>query len=73
MAKVLYLCNRRQCEGCSYPECKHTTDIFHAKNFVEHYSKEKGLWYEEVEETVLEEASYDAETPSECADVQSRE
>lgn len=31
-ATVLYLCDRRACEHCS-PECQHTTDISHAKNF----------------------------------------
>ena len=29
---VLYLCDGRACEHCS-PECQHTTDILHAKNF----------------------------------------
>ena len=28
----LYLCDRRACKHCS-PECRHTTDIAHAKNF----------------------------------------
>lgn len=31
--KVIYLCDRKQCKQCSYPNCKHTTDIKHAKNF----------------------------------------
>ena len=31
-AKVAYLCDREKCEKCSYPECKHTLDVFHAKN-----------------------------------------
>ena len=30
--KVSYLCDREKCENCSYPECKHTFDVFHAKN-----------------------------------------
>lgn len=30
---VLYLCDRRACNNCSYPKCKHTSDIRHAKNF----------------------------------------
>ena len=34
---VLYLCDRRVCDNCYYPLCKHTTDICHAVNF------EKGL------------------------------
>ena len=28
----LYLCDRRSCEDCG-SDCKHTTDIEHAKNF----------------------------------------
>lgn len=28
--ETLYLCDRKKCENCSYPECKHTTDIHHA-------------------------------------------
>lgn len=31
--KVLYLCDRRACENCSYPRCKHTSDVTHALNF----------------------------------------
>ena len=30
---VAFLCDRKQCEKCSYPMCKHTFDIRHAKNF----------------------------------------
>lgn len=30
---VLYLCDQRQCTNCSYPTCKHTLNIEHAKNF----------------------------------------
>lgn len=43
--RVAYLCDRRQCPNCSYPECKHTTDISHAVNFTvmrsdgEHFDK----------------------------------
>jgi len=29
---ILYLCDRRACKTCG-PECFHTTDITHAKNF----------------------------------------
>lgn len=32
--KVAYVCDRKQCKNCSYPECKHTTNIKHANNFV---------------------------------------
>lgn len=31
--KVAYLCDRLACKECHYPECKHTFDISHAKNF----------------------------------------
>jgi hypothetical protein len=34
---VLYLCDRKACDNCSYSLCNHTTDISHAFNF------EKGL------------------------------
>lgn len=30
--KVLYICDRRACNKCN-PECMHTNDISHAKNF----------------------------------------
>lgn len=31
--KALYICDRKQCENCSFPVCRHTTDIKHAANF----------------------------------------
>lgn len=32
--EIAFLCDQRACEErCSYPDCKHTTDIRHAKNF----------------------------------------
>lgn len=31
--EILYLCDRRKCEKCSYPECYKTSDVNHAKNF----------------------------------------
>jgi len=34
MDKVFYLCDRRACEKCRYPECKHTSDINHAAGFI---------------------------------------
>lgn len=30
--QVLYICDRIKCENC-HENCKHTTDIEHAKNF----------------------------------------
>lgn len=31
--RVAYLCDRFACPKCSYPQCKHTTDVAHAINF----------------------------------------
>lgn len=31
--QIAYLCDRKQCEHCTYPECSHTFDIYHAVNF----------------------------------------
>lgn len=30
---VAYLCDMSRCEDCSFPLCRHTTDIEHAKDF----------------------------------------
>lgn len=30
---VAFLCDRRKCKKCNYPQCTHTFDIRHAKNF----------------------------------------
>ena len=30
---VLYRCDRRACETCSFPDCQHTPDITHAVDF----------------------------------------
>ena len=40
--KVLYECDRRACHDKCNPECYHTTDIAHAKNF----EYENGIWVE---------------------------
>ena len=42
--RVLYLCDEEQCKKCSN-ECKHTTDINHAKSF----NKEYGVYVEKEE------------------------
>lgn len=31
---VAYICDRKACSKCSYPECTRTTDINHARNFI---------------------------------------
>ena len=41
--QVVYLCDRRQCERCTYPECKHTCDLEHAENFTR---VDKDKWME---------------------------
>lgn len=62
--KVAYLCDQKLCEFCSYPECKHTFDISHAKNledpdefpllnFVVHFIMDD-VFLEEVEVTKIE-------------------
>ena len=28
---VLFLCDRKRCETCSFPECSYTTDLNHAQ------------------------------------------
>lgn len=33
MSNVLYLCDRKACKKCSFPQCCHTTDIRHTTNF----------------------------------------
>lgn len=44
-ATVLYLCDGKSCDrGCALGDCKHTTDIRHAKNF-----EKKGGYFFEVE------------------------
>ena len=30
---ILFLCDRKACEKCSYPTCRHTPELEHAKNF----------------------------------------
>lgn len=51
---VIYLCDRKECgDRCSYPTCKHTTNVEHAVNFerLVHTSKdEKIVFYTEKEE-----------------------
>lgn len=48
--EILYLCDRRACPECS-PECRHTTDISHAKNFEKRFD----MYVEkEIEEIVIE-------------------
>lgn len=40
-AKVFYICDRKACDPCDNPDCKHTHKIEHAKNFKS--NKELGI------------------------------
>lgn len=50
VADVLYICDGKKCgDTCTGKECKHTSDITHAKNFVKgdydsYWEKEKTMW-----------------------------
>lgn len=50
MTDVAYLCDRLQCEKCSYPVCKHTLKIEHAVNFENIGTEEHPCYFEKVEE-----------------------
>ena len=39
---ILYLCDRKACDNCSYPKCKHTSDFRHAKNFIVTFQNSRG-------------------------------
>ena len=40
---IAYACDQKVCDYCTYPLCRHTTDIQHAKNFEE---LEEGKYFE---------------------------
>jgi len=46
---VIYLCDKKACDKCSYPECKHTFNIDHAKNFdsYRHNDANQDYWEQE--------------------------
>lgn len=31
--RICYLCNRQMCKNCTYPTCRHTTDIGYSLNY----------------------------------------
>lgn len=52
---ILFLCDRKACERCCYPRCRHTPDIEHAKNFAPAgFTKRTDGVYVEQEDTALE-------------------
>lgn len=44
---VLYVCDRKKCPNCQ-PECEHTTDISHAKNFFHTARGKNEMVYETI-------------------------
>lgn len=38
--KPLYLCDRKKCDNCSYPQCKFTSDVIHKFNIKSKYEDE---------------------------------
>lgn len=52
---ILFICDRKACERCCYPQCRHTPDIEHAKNFAPAgFTKRTDGVYVEQEDTALE-------------------
>lgn len=51
---IFFLCDRKACgEKCPNPDCSHTRDIYHAKNFDFVRVNDRGLTdFFEMEETV---------------------
>lgn len=46
MPDILYVCNMTKCgEQCSFPDCRYTTDVAHARNFA--YDGVADVWYED--------------------------
>lgn len=44
MSNILYICNRKKCNPCHFPQCRYTKDIEFAQNFC----KGDGDFYIEV-------------------------
>lgn len=44
---ILYLCDRKKCQKCQSDLCSHTTDINHAKNFIESWGNFVEVEYKE--------------------------
>lgn len=47
--KILFLCDRKDCEKCSYPQCRHTQELEHARNFAPagFTKRTDGVWVEQ--------------------------
>ena len=46
---ILFLCDRKACEKCSYPQCSHTPELEHARNFAPagFTKRTDGVWVEQ--------------------------
>lgn len=46
---ILFLCDRKACEKCSYPQCRHTPELGHARNFAPagFTKRTDGVWVEQ--------------------------
>lgn len=46
---ILFLCDRKACEKCTYPTCRHTPELEHARNFAPagFTKRTDGVWVEQ--------------------------
>lgn len=46
---ILFLCDRKACKKCSYPQCRHTPELEHARNFAPagFTKRTDGVWVEQ--------------------------
>lgn len=46
---ILFLCDRKACEKCNYPTCRHTPELEHARNFAPagFMKRTDGVWVEQ--------------------------
>ena len=46
---ILFLCDRKACKKCSYPTCRHTPELEHARNFAPagFTKRTDGVWVEQ--------------------------
>lgn len=51
---ILFLCDRKACEKCSYPTCRHTPELEHARNFAPagFTKRTDGVWVEQEDVTI---------------------
>lgn len=51
---ILFLCDRKACEKCIYPTCRHTPELEHARNFAPagFTKRTEGVWVEQEDVTI---------------------